>query len=91
MVAPTGLCVAENLGFIDVFAPTSCGRGWRLATFAKQICSERSEQVDQPEKRWMTMFHMASYKPFWYKVFLGVLSFETGRRGRRPLPFQIKD
>ena len=29
MVAPTGLCVAENLGFIGVFAPTSCGRGRR--------------------------------------------------------------
>ena len=29
MVAPTGLCVAENLGFIDVFAPTSCRRDGR--------------------------------------------------------------
>ena len=29
MVAPTGLCDAENLGFIGVFAQASCGRGWR--------------------------------------------------------------
>ena len=63
MVAPTGLCVAENLGFIDVFAQASCRRGGVPPPVTRADCGANGQSRTPAPTGWDSHRFVTSNPP----------------------------